>query len=240
MERSTGGITMRPGRPLFAILLLASLALAGCGLGSAPKTSTAPAAPAAADGTTAAPTTTATQTGAGSDPAGPTTGTKTPACAETHAWGTSTKQNARYSVAPLYHVRIGRHDCYDRVVFDINSPDAVGYHVQYVSVVREDGSGKPRPVAGGAALEVVVRAPAQGVDSQGHQPGRILAGPGQDFYTAAQLTGWKALREVRYAGSFEGQTTIAVGVRTRLPFRAFTLLDTQNHVMRVVLDVAHV
>jgi hypothetical protein len=32
---------------------------------------------------------------------------------------------------------------------------------------------------------------------------------------------------VRYAGSFEGQTTIAVGVRTRVPFRVFTMLDKQ-------------
>jgi len=149
------------------------------------------------------------------------------------------KQSAPYSSAPLYLVRVGRHDCYDRVVFDINAPDAAGYHVQYVSVVREDGAGTPRPVAGGAALEVIVHAPALGADSQGHQPGAVLARPGQDFFTPAQLAGWRSLRQVRYAGSFEGQTTIAVGVRTRVPFRVFTLLNARDQIMRVVLDVAH-
>ena len=94
-------------------------------------------------------------------------------------------------------------------------------------------------MAGGAAFEVIVHAPAKGADSQGHQPGVILATPGQDFYTAAQLRGWRALRQVRYAGSFEGQTTIAVGVRARTPFRVFSLVDSRNQIMRVVLDVAH-
>jgi hypothetical protein len=96
----------------------------------------------------------------------------------------------------------------------------------------------PRPVAGKAALELVVGAPALGLDDQGHQPGNVLAEPGADFFTAGQLAGWRSLREVRYAGSFEGQTTIAVGVRERVPFRVFTVLDARDQIRRVVLDVA--
>jgi hypothetical protein len=64
-------------------------------------------------------------------------------------------------------------------------------------------------VARAAALEVVVHAPALA------QP---AAGP---------------LR-----GSFEGRTTIAVGLRARVPFRVFSMPDTRNQIMRVVLDVA--
>jgi hypothetical protein len=219
---------MRPSRPLAALLLLASLALAGCGLGGT-KTAAAPAASAA--GPAAAPAPIAATPAAAV--------AKTSPCAWTRSWGTGAKQSPRYSVAPLYLIRVGQHPCYDRVVFDINSPDPVGYHVQYVKVVLEDGSGIPRPVAGGAALEVIVHAPAKGADNQGHQPGVNLAKPGQDFYTAAQLRKWRSLREIRYAGSFEGQTTIAVGVRARTPFRVFTLVDSRNQIMRVVLDVAH-
>jgi hypothetical protein len=223
---------MRHRRPLAAaVVLLASLALAACGSRSAP----APADPPAAAAAPAAPATTvtpspATQEGsAGRAPA---------ACAEVQRWGSGPRQQLVLSSAPLYLVRVGRHDCYERVVVDLNGPDAVGYAVRYVPVVREDGSGTPRPVAGGAALELVVGAPALGMDDQGHQPGNVLAEPGADFFTAGQLAGWRSLREVRYAGSFEGQTTIAVGVRERVPFRVFTVLDARDQIRRVVLDVA--
>ncbi len=40
------------------------------------------------------------------------------------------------------------------------------------------------------------------------------------------------------ASSLEGQTTIGVGVRARLPFRTF-VLDGPGSNSRVVIDVAH-
>jgi hypothetical protein len=141
------------------------------------------------------------------------------------------------SAAPLYLVRVGRHDCFDRLVFDVNGPAPVGFGVRYVPVVLADASGKPVPVAGGAALQVVVRAPALGLDSQGHMPGRVLATSGQYFYTARQLAGWRSLRAVRYAGSFEGLTTIAVGVRAALPFRVQMVHD--RGYVHVIVDIAH-
>jgi hypothetical protein len=223
---------MRPSRPLAAAaVLLASLALAACGSRSAP----APADPPAAAAAPAAPATTGTPSPATQDGSA----ARAPAaCAEIQRWGSGPRQQLVLSGAPLYLVRVGRHDCYERVVVDLNGPDAVGYAVRYVPVVREDGSGTPRPVAGKAALELVVGAPALGLDDQGHQPGNVLAEPGADFFTAGQLAGWRSLREVRYAGSFEGQTTIAVGVRERVPFRVFSVLDARDQIRRVVLDVA--
>jgi hypothetical protein len=220
---------MRPSRPLAAAaLLLATLMLAACGS----RNVSAPADPpdaADAPATTGTPSPTLQEGSAGREPA---------ACAETQGWGSGPRQRLVLGSAPVYLVRVGRHACYERVVVDLNGPDAVGYAVRYVPVVREDGSGTPRPVAGGAALELVVGAPALGADNQGHQPGKVLAEPGADFFTAGQLAGWRSLREVRYAGSFEGQTTIAVGVRERLPFRVFTVLDPRDQVRHVVLDVA--
>ncbi len=41
-----------------------------------------------------------------------------------------------------------------------------------------------------------------------------------------------------YAGSFEGQTTLGLGVRARLPFRAFVLAGPGDG-SRLVVDVAH-
>lgn len=161
------------------------------------------------------------------------------ACAETGEWSTEDKQAAPMSTDALYLVRAGRHDCYDRVVLDINGSADVGYLVSYVPTVTTDGAGEPIPVEGEAALQVIVRAPAQGFDSGGHQPGRILAEIGDYFYTPSQLAGWSSLRAVRFAGTFEGQSTLALGVSERLPFRAFTQPDESNQHQRLVIDIAH-
>jgi hypothetical protein len=220
---------MRPSRPLATALLVAGLAVAGCSSHTTPTTPPAPVPPA----TTTVPRTPS---------AAPKTtqpGAPAAACAPMPwpGWGTGLQQRALSSRAPVYLVRAGRHECSDRVVFHLNGGDPVGYSVRYVDVVTEDGSGKSVPVAGEAALQVVINAPALGQDSHGYV-GKVLAEPGADFYTPAQLAGWSTLREVRYAGSFEGQTTIAVGVRARVPFHVSTVLDSSGDYRSVVLDVA--
>lgn len=52
------------------------------------------------------------------------------------------------------------------------------------------------------------------------------------------VNGWDTFRQVAWAGSFEGQTTIGLGVRARLPFRVF-VLDGPSGGSRLVIDVAH-
>jgi hypothetical protein len=224
---------MRPSRPLATALLIASLAVAGCSTHPAPTTAATPVPPAT---TTVLRTTTATP------PVTPTTtqaSTPAASCAPLpwSGWGTGLQLRAASSNAPVYLVRAGQHECSDRVVFHLNGPDPTGYSVRYVNLVREDGSGRPVPVAGAAALQVIINAPALGQDSHGYV-GKVLAQPRADFYTPAQLAGWSSLREVRYAGSFEGQTTIAVGVRARVPFRVFTVLDSSGDYRSVVLEIA--
>lgn len=155
-------------------------------------------------------------------------------CAVTKGWNTSADEEAPYSTEKLFRVRAGNHGCFDRVVFDIKGTAPAGFVVQYVPVVQADGSGDPVPVAGGAALQVIVRSYIQG-----YPEGEMLAGVGDRFYTTQQLSGFQALREVRFAGFFEGQSTTAVGVRVKLPFRAYTVMDNAAQVRKVVVDIAH-
>jgi hypothetical protein len=54
----------------------------------------------------------------------------------------------------------------------------------------------------------------------------------------ADVTGYQTFLQVAGAGSFEGQTTIGLGVRARLPFRAFILTGPGDG-SRLVVDVAH-
>jgi hypothetical protein len=219
------------------VLLLACAAALICGCagsndrGAATGTSETPGA-SAGPATGAAPSAVTTADGVSAERSG-----SGAACA-TQPWGTEPEVGSPVmSAAPLYLVRVGQHPCYDRVVFDVNGPDGVGYAVRYVPLVRADGSGKPVPVAGGAALEVVVRAPFLGTDNQGHQPSRRVPGVGENLVAPSRVAAWSSLRQVAFAGSFEGQTTTAVGVRDRLPFRVFVTAD--GGYRHVVVDISH-
>ncbi|MGV1007628.1 MAG: AMIN-like domain-containing (lipo)protein [Dermatophilaceae bacterium] len=145
-------------------------------------------------------------------------------------WGSLDKHAGDLLQSSVTGVRTGRHDCFDRLVIDVDGP-APGYSVSYVDTVLMDPSGMPVPLRGGARLRVVVKAPAYtsaGVDT--YSP----ANPAE----LSDVTGYRTLRQVAWAGTFEGQTTIGVGVRARLPFRVFTL-PGPGAGSRVVIDVAH-
>lgn len=146
------------------------------------------------------------------------------------AWGSLDKSSPNHSTAALTNIRSGRHDCFDRMVLDVSGP-AAGYLVSYVDQVYMDASGAPVALRGGAFLQVVVRAPAY--DGNGNSTYNPANGN-----ELSNVAGYDTFRQVAWAGSFEGQTTIGLGVRARLPFRVFTLAGP-NGDSRVVIDVAH-
>ena len=145
-------------------------------------------------------------------------------------WGSLPETNSRYSSASLTNVRTGRHTCFDRVVFDI-AGKAPGYSARYVTNVVQDGSGFVVPLRGGAKLELIVRSPAY--DAAGRSTYRPA-----NRRELTDVAGYRTFRQLAYAGSFEGQTTIGLGVRARLPFRVFTLAGPGSG-SRIVVDVAH-
>jgi hypothetical protein len=146
-------------------------------------------------------------------------------------WGSLPKAVTGSGYKPLTQIRTGRHDCFDRMVFDIKRTGGrpIGYRVGYVDTLYQDGSGDPIQVGGGAILEVRVAAPSYdpgtGKPSYPGRAGQSL--PGVD------VSGYRTFRETRYGSSFEGDTQIGLGVRARLPFRVLQMGD------RVVVDVAH-
>jgi hypothetical protein len=133
-------------------------------------------------------------------------------------------------------VRSGRHACYDRLVVDLLGQDTTfgSYNVRYVPVVREDGSGRAVPVRGAADLQVTLTAPAY--DGDGH----ATFTPANRREVVA-VGGYTTFRQVAWAGSYEGYTTLALGVRARLPFRVFVLpgVAGSDFGPRLVVDVAH-
>ena len=145
-------------------------------------------------------------------------------------WGSLPKAGGTASDHPLGTVRTGRHECFDRVVFEFDGP-ADGYEAQYVSSLRTDGDGRQLAVAGDAILQVHLKANV--FDQLGHQHYTRLPGA-----HVAKVGGYRTLRDVVYAGCFEGRTTFGLGTRARLPFRVFRLSGPGSH-SRIVVDVAH-
>ena len=145
-------------------------------------------------------------------------------------WGSLDKDAGDLTAAHLIGLRSGRHDCFDRLVVDLRGPVA-GYSVGYVPEVLTEGSGALVPLRGGAFLQIVVRARAY--DDEG-QPTYTPADPAE----LTNVAGYRTFRQVAWAGTFEGQSSMGLGVRARLPFRVFTLPGPAAG-SRVVVDVAH-
>ncbi len=147
-------------------------------------------------------------------------------------WGSLVKKKATYSGKQVTDVRSGRHACFDRLVIDLNSKGkgSPGYRVEYVGKVTHDGSGAVVPLRGGAKLRIIVNAPA-------YAGGKLTYKPA-NWRELTNVSGYRTFRQVAWAGTFEGQTTIGLGVRARLPMRAFVLNDADGG-HRVVIDVAH-
>ena len=145
-------------------------------------------------------------------------------------WGSLLRQHTATAVAPLTNVRAGRHTCFDRLVLDM-SGKADGYRVEYVTQVYRGGSGIRLPLRGGARLSVIVFAPAH---DDRYRPTYRPANSAE----IVNVSGWRTFRQVSWGGTFEGESTIGLGVRARLPFRVFTL-DGPGAGSRIVIDVAH-
>lgn len=153
-------------------------------------------------------------------------------------WGSLPKSAAEMSAAPLAGVRTGHHDCYDRLVVDLAGQPAAGYDVRYIDPpYRADGSGAPLLVAGGAVLQIVVRAPAYDAAGTSTVPwagaGAVVTRPDQ-----FEARGFPTFEDLVWGGSFEGQSSFGLGVRARLPFRVLQLGGPGDG-SRLVVDVAH-
>lgn len=155
-------------------------------------------------------------------------GGATPACNDMR-WGSGAKRATRMVTSEVARVRTARHQCFDRMVIDLASAPAAGWSVRYHEV-DQVGIGGVIALRGNADLEIVAQAPAYGPN------GMSIFRPA-NRWEVANVSGYTTFRQLAYAGSFEGQTTFGLGVRTRLPFRVWAASDATG--TKLVIDVAH-
>ncbi|WP_104046161.1 AMIN-like domain-containing (lipo)protein, partial [Arthrobacter sp. ZGTC412] len=147
------------------------------------------------------------------------------------AWSSLAKSNQAMSGASVTNIRSGQHLCFDRLVIDINGK-AAGYNVRYVSKAVQDGSGLPIKLRGGAFLQVTAHSPSY--DSATGKATFVPANRSE----VTNVSNYNTFRQVAWAGSFEGHTSLGLGVRARLPFKVFTLAGPGSG-SKLVIDVAH-
>jgi hypothetical protein len=140
-------------------------------------------------------------------------------------WGSKAKSAGKLVASPVLRVRAGRHACFDRLVVVLGTGQRPGYQVRYVARVSLHPSGRATGVRGAAKLRITVLAPAAR---------NVPAGRRQ----LVELPGFSTFRQVSGAGSAGRSTALGLGVRARLPFRAFTLRGPGSG-WRLVIDVAH-
>lgn len=132
-------------------------------------------------------------------------------------------EGSQRGVALLRSVRSGRHEGYDRIVFEFEDhlPE---YTIRYMQDPTACGSGHRVDAGAAAALEVDLR-PAAAHDDQG-QP---------TITERVSSPGLPALRTARITCDFEAIVTWVLGLDRRTPIRALELGSPP----RLVVDIPH-
>ena len=124
-------------------------------------------------------------------------------------------------------VRLGRHNGFDRMVFEIGGEGQAGWDVRYVDEARSAGSGHPVDITGDAILKVSLR----NIALPPNAPAGVEPWDGPD---RLGLPGSGPITEVVEDTIFEGHHTFFVGVTEKVPFQVHRLGTPQ----RVIVDVA--
>jgi hypothetical protein len=135
-------------------------------------------------------------------------------------------------IALLDRIAVGRHEGYDRVVFEFTNV-LPGYRVAYTNEpLKEVGSGKPVDVQG-AAVVVVRMEPASGFDLHTGEGVMTYQGPRRIGGSAA---GASVVQELVRTGDFEAVLSWAIGLSDKVDFRVRTaaspprlIVDFRNH-----------
>jgi hypothetical protein len=203
------------GARLLGLVLLTGATVLGAGCGQ----DGTPASPSSSEpGTTSAAPTAAPST---SGPAVSEDPAPVPFPADTAEDSSPASPDAQLTVTD---VTTGRHEGYDRVVFELAGTGTPGWFAAYVDQAVDDPNDDVLDIAGDATLQVVltgVRIPDE-------------AAPGYSGTNPVVTPDYPVLREVNLRGVFEGQELTFVGVASAgHPFRVFGLTDPT----RVVVDI---
>ena len=135
------------------------------------------------------------------------------------------KKKTIKDAAVLKAIRTGRHEGFDRIVFEFEGDEVPGYHVEYIDKpVRACGSGDVVPLAGDGWLQVRF------------EPARAHTDEGKPTLGSRELVPkLPNLLELKSTCDFEGQVEWVAGVGSPNGFRVLELAKPA----RFVVDIKH-
>ena len=222
---TTGSPARRHPTPclLGAVVLTAAvLTVGGCGASDDEPGAPSSSEP-SASATTAPATALPTDAPTGASTAAPPPGAlppREPTAGAFTAPGTELTHEPQDGLLTVVDVRVGAHDGYERVVYELAGEGLPGWRIAYVDEAVDDPSGEVVDVAGDATLQVVLLGAGYPMDT------------GFDEY-AHDVTATGGVQQVTRPLTFEGQTQSFVGLDAERPLRVTLLADP----VRVVVDV---
>lgn len=206
---------MRYPRVFLAVGAASVLLVSGCSgdeSSSAPSTSTTVVTP--SDPVTTDPTTDSMVTETVTE-----TATATAVPTGTLPAEQAASDGARLAVAG---VRVGQHEGFDRVVFDLAGTGTPGWTVRFTEDPRRDGSGEPVAIDGKRVIQVTITGVGYPADT-GVEP------------FVGDVEGEGGVTQVDVAGPFEGQAVAFIGSEAENPGVRISTLSSPT---RLVVDIA--
>lgn len=120
-------------------------------------------------------------------------------------------------------VRVGKHDTFDRVVFDLEGTGAPGWFIEYTNSPAQQGSGNPVEYAGDTALNVNIEGTLMPFE---------LGLPDPQLGTIDGTD--QVITQVISQGTFEGRAQFVIGVRGPAHPYAVQVLEEPT---RLVIDI---
>ena len=122
-------------------------------------------------------------------------------------------------------VRVGKHDGFERVVFELEGSGKPGWFIEYTDDPAQQGSGNSIKYEGNTALEVFIDGTVYPFE---------IGEEVEPLGTTSGVGG--TVTEVISSGTFEGHTQFTVGMKERHPFSVQVLEEPT----RVVIDIVPV
>ncbi|MGY2003713.1 AMIN-like domain-containing (lipo)protein [Blastococcus sp. SYSU DS1024] len=130
------------------------------------------------------------------------------------------------SSVTLTDVRLGAHDGFDRIVFELAGDGEAGYEIGYTEEPRSAGSGHPLEVPGEATLGITLSGLLYPADA----PEGVEPWDGQE---RLEIAGTSTLEALVADTLYEGRYAFYAGLDQQRPFAVARLADPQ----RIVIDV---
>ncbi|QNE88986.1 hypothetical protein H0194_07830 [Corynebacterium incognita] len=119
-------------------------------------------------------------------------------------------------------VRVGQHEGFERVVFELEGDGDPGWHIDYTASPAQQGSGNAISYEGSTALEVNIDGTVYPFEMGKKDPNiGTVAGAGGN------------VKQIVSAGTFEGRSQFVIGLNKELPYSVEVLRGPT----RVIIDI---